>query len=413
MKCALVLIAIALLMPVVAGLTRAQDAPAPPTEAAAAQARVSVESPGEDADSVLKSLAEQLGLRLRLEIEDADFLIDRPVWIRLRDAAPDEACLLAGRALGRDVFRDEVRGELVVRDAGSPMPGARVKGYDVSIPAGRFLDYVNLYGKEGENSAAGPGYTATEYLAEALSGMLGRSLGRRHLPSAFGDRLIYAVPELFHGRVEEMLALLTAEQGGESRDLVRCREIWQRLRSAAAPGLPVDGTVADALAAICAAAGADFVLDAEVARELNFLPADLQWDAASAADAIARLLRDLPEPVTVTSACGALVFCVPEDELKGPARVYELRDLLKRADQSFRRQRTAPGRERSYHGDLSSEGGMDLVTRVIAAELADLSHSVEMIHYGTRVIMFGMPETLAAVDDVLRAMGWEPPAEEP
>ena len=169
---------------------------------------------GESVFECAETLAEELGAKLQLHEVDEDSL-DMPCWLVREDVTPQSAAELFSIAAGYQVSLDDTGHTLHIYQPGVAPGGARVKGYDVSVLSGRFVEYVNSFGAPAvppkPNEQIEPERTAAEHLADALDEILYEPRGADSDPSVVGDRLLFTLSERDHARVREVLDLLVAE----------------------------------------------------------------------------------------------------------------------------------------------------------------------------------------------------------
>lgn len=363
------------------------------------------------------SLAEGLGARLMLHDIEADSL-PAETWAVRKQATPQQAAELLGHALGCQALFDARGKTLHLYQPGVSLRGSKVKGYDVSVLAGRFVEYVNKHGAPRKPAKPGdeaePELTASEHLSILLEELLYDPRGANAEPSVVGDRLLYTTDDATHARVREALDLLMAEHGGESAALKAEREAVEKLKntrfSAEMTGTPVSSILTE----ICATAGLGVVLgpglaDFACAEHIDFKPREgSAWEALHG---LLVRLRANEISVDFKAAAGALVFEL-EDEHQGSGyRVYDIAELLKKLETSYQRQRTAPGKDEGFDGDLRGAGGnqviLDSLDEQLEAAHAPGRYSCEA--YGTRLVVRGGNAAVNAATQILKEMGWEEP----
>ena len=92
-------------------------------------------------------------------------------------------------------------------------------------------------------------------------------------------------------------------------------------------------------------------------------------------------------------------------------RVYDMGELLKKLSAGYQRQRTAPGKQGGFEGDLRQAGGIGVIVDAINDQLATQTRDALVQHFGSRLVVRGSAETIDAVTEILTEMGWEPPKE--
>lgn len=363
------------------------------------------------------SLAESLGARLMLHDIEADSL-PAETWAVRKQATPQQAAELLGHALGCQALLDARGKTLHLYPPGASLRGSKIKGYDVSVLAGRFVEYVNKYGaarepvKPGEQAA--PERTAAGHLAVLLDDVLYDPRGAQADASVVGDRLLYTTDDATHARVREALDLLMAENGGESSDLKAEREAVEKLKntkfSAELTGTPVSSILTE----ICSTAGLGVVLGPDLAafacaEHIDFKPREgTAWEALHG---LLVRLREQEVAVEFQAAGGALVFELENEQQGRGYRVYDIAELLKKLDASYQRQRTTPGKDEGFDGDLRGAGGNKVILISLEQQL-DAAHApgnYSCLAYGTRLIVRGGNAAVNAATQILKEMGWEEP----
>lgn len=397
------------LIAVLALTIQAQDKSAPTS--------VDLAAYGVSGHEAAADLAESLGARLVLHELDEQSL-PASCWAVRKNTTPQAAAALLGHALGCQALYDPQGATLHLYAPGVVLRGSKVKGYDVSVLAGRFVEYVNSYGiarqpaKPGEQAT--PELTAAEHLAGVLEEMLWDPRGAEFDASVVGDRLLYTTDENSHSRIREALDLLMAEHGGESAALKDERAAVEKLKEAKFSGELTGTPVASVLTEICAAAGLGVVLGPEFAEFACEEHIDFKPEAGSAWEALHSLLVRLREQdirVDFTVRGDALVLESEDAGVGSGYRVYDISDLLKKLEASYQRQRTAPGKVEGYEGDLRRAGGNQVVLRSLDEQLeaAHAPGNSDCMVFGNRLIVRGGNSAVNAATQILKEMGWEEP----
>lgn len=371
---------------------------------------------GESAYDCAEKLAEQLGAKLHLHDLDEETL-DAPCWLVRDEVTPQAAASLFAIAAGYPVSLDASTSTLHVYQPGVSVGDARVKGYDVSVLSGRFVEYVNNYGApavaQRPNEAPEPERTAAQHLADALDEILYDPRGGDSEPSVVGDRLLFTASEQGHARVREALDILVAEHGGESEALRVERTVIERLKAAEFSAEIERTPVASVLTAICKAAALGIVLGpdlAEVAVEEHIdFPHKKGTSALAALKQLTAQMAAQDLPIDISVREGTLVADLAGRSSSRGYRVYDVTELLKKLDASYQRQRTAPGKDEGFDGDVRRAGGNRVVLDSLE-ELLDEVHQGEhatCICFGTRLVVRGGCDAVDAATNILKEMGWE------
>jgi hypothetical protein len=382
------------------------------------KATVSLASRGGSAKVALETFAQALGATLKYDAAlDPDEDLDYHVWIRLKSAQPERAARLMSVAVGKSVRYDAGRRQVQVGEApeGAGKAGT-LKGYDVSVAAGRFVTYQNDYGKPAPAPSTQDGQPAAPaekcaavYLANLLTVLVGTDDGGPDF-AVTGDRLLLRDDAAMHARVQEALDLLASDHGGHSAELAAEVALRDKLRKAKPP-LSLDETPrASILAQLCEIADVDYVIRHDLVDTLEQDHTSVTLPAsATVADALTEVFTALTGQWVLSE--GAVVtgaeFFTPNGY-----RVFDCQDLLKKLDAGYVKQRTAPDRAKGFTGGLRSEGGIDVVTSALVKLLGEGGSWVLVDSFGARVVVRGTITEVEAAEAALKAMGWESPKKE-
>jgi hypothetical protein len=213
--------------------------------------------------------------------------------------------------------------------------------------------------------------------------------------------------------VREALDLLISEKGGESAALKAERAVVEKLKQAKFQGDLTGTPVFSVIAGICGTASVGVVLG----RELGGLAGEWHIDFAqteevSAWDGLQRLFTLLETqefPVEFTVVGGVAAIELQGGTIHAGYRVFELSELLKKLAASYQRQRTTPGKEDGFSGDIKAHGGVGTVLDALEEQLAaaDTADGVRITSYGTRLLVRGGAAEVDAATTILKEMGWE------
>jgi hypothetical protein len=358
---------------------------------------------GESVETALAAFAQDAGLRLDV---GRDGLADgeMPVWLHAEGVTALEAAkLLSVAADARINIRD---GALVARRDDVPRVGTFTRGYDVSVAAGRFVDYVNEHGEsEGNgNRSDRPKRTAAERLATLIEAMAWECWREEIGASVVGDRILFTAGEHVHGRVREFLQLLINDDGGESSELKQERSLHARLQVCEVNVEVRNTPVGSVIGMLCREAGVGFVIDPLLA--LNFSEVHIDFTGEGSADVLLHsLLKE--HDAALGSGLGVLHVRARDEHGLSGYRVFNVDDLLKRTAAAYFRQRTHAGREEGFEGSLRDAGGVYLIVRALARELGAQGVDAGIHCYGSALIVGGGVAAADAAAKVLKEMGWE------
>ena len=373
---------------------------------------------GESAYDCATALADDLGAELVLHGLKAEEL-DMACWLVREDATLAQAIALFSAASGYQVEYDAAGKVLHLLEPGPRSRSARVKGYDVSVLSGRFVEYVNTYGaartEQPKGEPAEPELTGAQHLASVLEEILYEPRGADSEPSVVGDRLLFTLSESDHARVREVLDLLVAESGGESSALAAERAEIAKLAGAKFKPDMEATPIASVLTAICKSAGLGIAIGPDFAEIAVSEHIDFVNDQEiTALDALNQILARLePDGLQLNffSRDGAVII-ESADMARAPGYcVYDVADLMKKLEAAYQRQRTAPGKDEGFNGDLRHAGGNRVVLDALEDLLFELNEgeNATCIGYGTRVIVRGGVSAVDSATAILKEMGWEPP----
>ena len=373
---------------------------------------VAVTAYGKPAAEVIPGFCEQAGLELELRgVELEDF--DVSCFMVANELSPRKGAELLAFSTGVPV---RVDGSKLVLGSAS---GGVVKGYDVSVLAGAYVEYVNNYGapKSEPEDGAEPAedQTAAEHLADVVAYFLEHPYRAEISPSVVGDRVLLTLPTEDHARVRELLDLLMQEHGGESSALKSEREVRRKLGQAKFSGEFTGTPVSSVVLGICREAGLSVALGAELAsteadRHIDFVVKD----EVSAAEALERFFRQLESDdvfIVLDSVAGAAAVEIRDFHVWSGYRVFDVSDLLRKLSASYQRQRTAAGKDGGFQGDLRQAGGNEVVVDAIYDQLIQQGVEAHIKAFGTRIVVGGGTEAVDAATIILEEMGWEPPKE--
>jgi len=376
------------------------------------EAKVSITSRGGTARSALDSFAQATNCTLKFsDVFDVESDFEYHVWLRLKDATPQRAARVLSMALGFRVQFDPAHSLITIAGAEeTPTRGGTIKGYDVATATASYVAYQNTWGKARHTPAPNEPVQPERSAAEHLAGLLESLLGDDESSLTFavvGDRLVLRDADAMHDRVRKCLDLLVAQGGGASPELAAESAILSVLKKAKPPLTLAETSRASLLAQMCDAAAVDFVIRQDGAGwlEEDLVSLEVEKDA-SVLDALNMAFSPGSGRWVIHDGCVTL----GTDYFTPPGyRVFDVEALLQKLDAAYKRQRTEPGREDGFSGDLSSQGGIDVVVTALMSLLSDSGNYVMVETWGARVIVRGSRADVDTAETALKEMGWEAP----
>ncbi|MCA8918077.1 MAG: hypothetical protein KDB32_03285 [Planctomycetes bacterium] len=367
------------------------------------------------AGEAVEALQQATGLKPTYNDVDADDMSFGTVLVAT-GLGRDDASRALAFATGCNVQLEPQSGILRIAPPGERARGGNVKGYDVSVLAGRYVEYVNTWGaakrRLEKDVKPEPERTAAEYLAGLIEDLLYDPWGEDLTASVVGDRILFTTHDSSHGRVRELLDLLMKDGGGESSDLQRERDVVQKLKDSPFSVAYDNTPIASVLAGICVDAEVGLVLGREMAFTCSDFHTSIAFSKKTCWDALKTTLDILKEEdfeplVGVRGGCVAIEL--DRDDISRGYRVYDIAELLKKLAAAYQRQGTAPGKEGGYDGDLKDAGGNFVVLDSLYDLLDAGGHEGQCFVYGARLVVRGNVEAIDAATEILEQMGWEKP----
>ncbi len=381
--------------------------------------RHSLRSYGEKAQVALEAFAADLGYAVELpnESDDTGGSIEDPCWFAFTDVSTADAESVLSIAFALHVVVDHAK-RRVSAHCNMGSANRTVKGYEVSVLASRYVEYVNKYGAKKAAPPAGQEapkeQTACEHLNELIDDLLARQRWGDTGSFCVGKRLLMNLTPAQHEEVRELMNILMSEKGGPSAAVEVERKLTGKLGSAVSEEEFNERPLGSAVAALFSKAGAGFVVahssagcfsDTHVSRSRKegesvaavleglAMQNDLVWDVNSGVVRLAQ--RDA---MITLEPCGY--------------RVFELKELLARLASEYVGQQTQPGLKDGFVGDLRSMGGMDVVREALERQSESSHLDFRLNCYGTRLIVSGSAQTIDATGAILKELGWEEPKED-
>ncbi len=350
--------------------------------------------------------------RLKLDLGDVPPEMETPVWLSVQKVELAHAAKLLSVATGLSVVADGKR--LVVREVPEAGNHQFTRGYDVSVLAGRFVDYVRAYGHpDAERAKASPGSKEEPYLAtgaESLAHLICLVLDvlwdAQPACSVVGERILLTTDHWTHTRVRELLALLVSDAGGEHPYTTSGRAQLAKLATGEVKYEAEDRPLGSVVAGLCKLASVDFVVHHAIATMFADEHATLRG-TDTCAGLLEAVVRHGGYEFTTSTALGVICFRHVDTPEHGGCSVLETATLLKRIDASYQRQKTTPGGPES----LRAAGGVQVVVEATETALDAQDCPAIVSAFGTRVIVIGVPSACDAAAGILKEMGWEAPKE--
>lgn len=350
--------------------------------------------------------------RLRLDLGDVPPEMETPVWLSVHKIELAHAAKLFSVATGLSVIADGKR--LVVREYPEAGSHQFTRGYDVSVLAGRFVDYVRAYGHPDEARAkSSPGSkeepflaTGAESLAHLVCLLLDMLWDTQPACSVVGERILLTTDHWTHTRVRELLALLVSDAGGDHPYTISGRAHLAKLSAGEVKYEADDRPLGSVVAGLCKLASADFVVHHSVATMFADEHATMRG-TDTCASLLESIVRHGGYEFTTSTALGVVCFRHVDTPEYGGCSVFETAPLLKRIDASYQRQKTTPGGPEN----LRAAGGVQVVVDAIETALDAQEQPAIVAAFGTRVIVIGVPSACDGAAAILKEMGWEAPKE--
>ena len=395
----------------VAASTGAEEPPGPRDEPE--PATVTLAFPGEESGIVVQELATQLNYRVSLlDADDPPEGWEELCWVLAKEVSPDDAASYISESSGLHLYLDHRRRLVQVRDEYDPLLESRkVHAYRVAKHVKRHLEYVNRYGRktDPEASVLGDGETGAEVLVSVLATILAGPAWEPRGGTAVGNRILFTLPKRDHARIRELLDLLLADGVGESRALKQDRANRAALASVHPETATENTPSGEIIWRLCMNLKTPVLMNADLLDGFDFEDDSVDFDFGPE-DTVLHALESMAERLWFgVDAHGKSIRLRPRDEgLSDCYRVFELSALLDELNQAYLEQHTEKGRKQSYDGDLSTEGGIDVVVQALESQLANANLAPVIASYGSRLIVAGGVECTEQAAAILRELGWKP-----
>lgn len=375
--------------------------------------KFTLRSYGDKGQLALEAFAAELGYSAELpsEADDTGGDIEQPCWFSFKDQSAEQAASILSTALGLHVAIHPARKKVSARAWGGTT-GRSTRGFDVSVLASRYVEYVNRYGAPKAATRDGkpePDRTATEHLQEVIEDVLGQRLGDAGA-SCVGNRILMNLTQAQQRDVGELLSLLMSDKGGSSASMVAERELRAALAKAPHQDEYNERPLGSVMASLFAKSGG-FVVAYSLHTE--FTERHVTREKRDN-ETVADFLNDLANQYEFAwgGSLGVVRLTSRDGATGGGYRVFELKDLLERLASAYAAQKTQPGKTGGFEGDIKTQGGMAVVVEALNAQAASANNSFLLTRYGTRLVVSGSAQDIDAAAAILKEMGFEEPKEE-
>ncbi len=377
-----------------------------------AEKTFSLRSYGDKAQVALDEFAKQLAYEVEapLEGDDAGGNLDAPCWFAFKDVSADKAASILSFAIGLNVVADPARRKVSAR----AWPGAAnrsVKGYDVSVLASRYVDYVNRFGAaKAADAKAEPDRTAAEYLLDVIDELLVKDDWGDIGACCVGQRIMLNLNSAQHLKVRELLSLLMGDKGGASESLASERALRETLQKTAHEEEYAERPLGSVMGSMFGK-GRGFVVAHAMALTFSEQHVTrLKGANETQADVLNELA--LQYEFAWGAADGLVRLTSREYTGESGYRVFELKDLLERLAAAYAGQKTLPGKKGGFEGDIKSLGGMNVIRKALDLLSESAGRSFSMLSFGTRLVVCGSAENIDAAAAILKEMGFEEPRDD-
>ncbi|MCA8915281.1 MAG: hypothetical protein KDB90_07705 [Planctomycetes bacterium] len=367
--------------------------------------------PGELLASALNDFAGQLGYRFEPgDMADA-YELEAMIWVHAKGVSPDVAAQLISASGGVIVSVDDTNRTVLIREIDEEAPAASgVRSFKTDALCKLYTEYQKRYGMVAEGGLQPDMMyrpTATEELRDAVEEIL--QLGDSAPGSAVGMRLVYTRGTDDLDRVGELLQVMGAAGGGESSQLQVDRAYREKLAKVHS-SFGGEGTLVSALLwqlfKDC-----DVPVYVDHAQMESF---DLEYDTTDVTldnshnhyEALLELARE--QDFFVDCKHGALRL--HEDFFVGSSsfRVFDVAEVLAQLEKDYADLKTEDQVFEGFHGDLRSEGGVQVIVDALSVQLENAGFSPLLRAYGPRIAVVGGMDVVDRAAEVLEAMGWKP-----
>lgn len=375
----------------------AQDAPLPDS--------VTCVYPGAPLGTSLTDLAGQLGCSVdHGELADADEL-DQPIWVLARNVKPELALRLVSESGGIGLVLDQQARALRCKSAGVQTERPEIKGFDVKTLTTAYRDYRKCYDTPLPAEAGiAPSEILLDVVQRVLEGETSVDGG-----SAVGTRLVFTRSLLELKNIEELLALLGGDKGGESGALAADRANRASLERTAPRGLPRESTLGAALWRLFEKMPTPVYVHASMLESVYLDDDAIVASMDAGPNEVLRLLGD-EHGFYVDARHGAMRLHQLHYAGTPAYRVFAMDALLAELEKQYREM--AEGADNPDELSLKARGGISVIVDALEQQLESAGHNPQVIAYGARVVVMGGSDIIDAAVRILRELGWKEPAKD-
>jgi hypothetical protein len=384
----------------------AQDKPA--------EKKFTLHSYGDTSQVALEAFGAALGYSVELpnEADDTGGSLENTCWFAFKDAGTEQATAVISFAIGLNVRVDHARKKVSANTRRSSA-GRSTKGYDTSVLASRYVDYVNRFGAPKAASTDGkkePDRTATEHLLDAIDEALILDNWGETGACCVGQRLLLNLTDAQHAELREFLSLLVSDKGGSNGALTTERTLRAALAKAPHNEEYAERPLGSVMGSLLSKNGG-FVMAHTLAQQFSDQHVTRsKQDSESVSDVLSQLALQYEFAWSVGN--GVVRITSRDYPSTSGYRVFELKELLDRLAAAYAGQRTQPGKTGGFEGDIKTQGGLDVIRNALAAQGESAGRAFGLHGYGTRLIVTGSADDIDAASAILKEMGFEEPKDE-
>ncbi len=384
----------------------AQDKPA--------EKKFTLHSYGDNSQVALEAFGAALGYQIDFpnEADDTDGSIESPCWFAFKDASIEQAEAVLSFAIGLNVHVDSARKKVSAQITRSKV-GRSTRGYDSSVLASRYVDYVNRFGAPKAASTDGKRVqerTATEHLQDVLDEALIKDNWGETGACCVGQKLLLNLTNAQHAELREFLGLLVSDKGGSNAALNTERSLRAALAKAPHNEEYAERPLGSVMGSLLSKNGG-FAVAHTLAQQFSDQHVTR---AKSDSESVSDVLSELALQYEFAWGVGDGVVRISSREYPGAGgyRVFELKELLDRLAAAYAGQRTQPGKAGGFEGDIKTQGGLEVIRKALDAQGDSAGRAFGLHGYGTRLIVTGSAEDIDAAAAILKEMGFEEPKDE-
>jgi hypothetical protein len=365
--------------------------------------------PGEVLTSALNDFAAQLGYSFEPGDMAETLELDELIWVHAKGVTPAAGAQLISASGGVRVTIDDANRQVLVGEIDEEAATVTsVRSFKADKLSKLYTDYQKRY---GANSKTGPQPdmlyrpTATEELRNAVEEIL--QLGDSSPGSAIGKRLVFTHSSEDLDRIDELLRTMESAGGGESA-LLRVDRTHRETLAGFQSNFGGQGTLLSALLwQLFKDCDVPVYIDREQmdAFDLEYDTTDvLLSDTRSHYDALLELGREQDFFID----CKHSALRLHSDYFVGSSafRVFDVAEVLAELEKDYAELKTDDTVNEGFHGDLRSEGGVQLIVEALETQLDNAGFTPLIRAYGPRVVVVGGVDVVDRAADILLALGW-------